>query len=104
MVALFAIVVLLVARAKLREKDAEMAAMATMMGLQKTPTLDPQNPCIKALQNVSPEMLPPEIAKLMTSGEPEVRQWSFGDKPEELTKPGVHFRTHVKVQVIRKKQ
>ncbi len=101
MVGLFAIVVLLIARSMLRQKDAEMAAMATMMGLRpETLQTQPQ----EGLQKLSPEMLPPELAKITSDGNSEVREWSFGDKPEDLSKPGVHFRTHVKVQVIRKKQ
>ncbi len=95
MIALLAIVVLLIARAKLREKDAEMAAMATMMGLQKVngTEITPQTGSLI------------ETAKFATNSarEPEVHEWTFGDKPEDQKKPGVHFRTRVKVQVIRKK-
>lgn len=101
MIALFAIVVLLIARAKLRQKDAEMAAMATMMGLQKqSPVALPSD---VSLQAISQQPLPPELAKLMANGESEVREWSFGDKPEDMLKPGVHFSTNVRVKVFRKK-
>jgi len=98
-VALFAIAVLLIARAKLREKDAEVAAMATMMGLQKVSS----EPVTPQLQKLSPDVLPPEVAKMMANGDSEVREWTFGDKPEDMLKPGVHFSTHVKVKVVRKK-
>lgn len=87
-VGVFAIVVLLIARAKLRQKDAEMTAMATMMGLQKAPP------------DVSQTAVPGNIR---SDGQSEVREWSFGDKPEDLEKPGVHFQTRVKIQVTRKK-
>lgn len=101
MVALFAIVVLLIARAKLRQKDAEMAAMATMMGLRKaSPEILPPG---TSLQQVSQQPLPPELAKLMADGNTEVREWSFGDKPEDMLKPGVHVSTNVRIRVFRKK-
>ncbi len=104
MVGMFAIVVLLIARSMLRQKDAEMAAMATMMGLQKSTPDGPQGFGIQGLSKLSAETMPPEIVKTIANGDSEVREWSFGEKPEDLSKPGVHFRTHVKVQVIRKKQ
>ncbi|MGZ4813952.1 MAG: hypothetical protein ACXVZV_00985 [Terriglobales bacterium] len=87
MIGLFAIVVLLIARAKVREKDAEVAAMATMMGMQK----------------VSAEGAQLAAPRITSNGESEVREWSFGDKPEDMLKPGVHFSTHVKVKLLRKK-
>ena len=95
MIGLLAIVVLLIARAKLREKEAEVAAMATMMGLQKVngASLTP---------DVSSTIQTAKFASSSNS-EPEVHEWTFGDKPEDAGKPGVHFRTRVKVQVIRKK-
>lgn len=95
MIGLLAIVVLLIARAKLREKEAEVAAMATMMGLQK----------VNGTEITPPTGSLIETAKFASTsvGEPEVHEWSFGDKQDDLSKPGIHFRTKVKVQVVRKK-
>ena len=100
MIGLLAIVVLLIARAKLREKDAEVAAMATMMGLQRVngSTVMPQMGSAIETAKFSSD---PD--KLKADGEPEVHEWTFGDKPEDANKPGIHFRTQVKVQVVRKK-
>ncbi len=103
MIGLFAVVMLLIARAKIREKEAEVARMATMMGLQNVSPEALQAVSPQILQKVSPEVLPPELAKVSTNGDSEVHEWSFGDKPEDMSKPGVHFRTNVKVQVIRKR-
>ena len=102
-VGLFAIIVLLIARAKLRQKDAEMAAMATMMGLQNVAPQNLQGVSAESLQKLSPEVLPPEVARLMANSDPEVCEWSFGDKSEDMTKPGVHFRTNVKIRLFRNK-
>ena len=100
MIGLLAIVVLLIARAKLREKEAEVAAMATMMGLQKVngTTVMPQ-----IGSSIETARFASQTAKLASAGEPEVHEWTFGDKPEDANKPGIHFSTRVKVQVILKK-
>ena len=103
LIGLFAVVALLIARAKIREKEAEVARMATMMGLQNVSPEALQAISPKNLQRLSPEALPPELAKISTSGDAEVREWSFGDKPEDMIKPGLHFRTNVKVRVVRRK-
>jgi hypothetical protein len=95
MFGLLAIVVLLIARSKLREKEAEVAAMATMMGLQKVNGT--------TVMSQTGSMI--ETAKFASTsdGESQVHEWTFGDKQDDLSKPGIHFRTKVKVQVVRKK-
>ena len=97
MIGLFAILVLLIARAKLREKDAEMALMATKMGLQN-PQLS--EPILDGIRTAAPEVLP-QVAKLVTSAESGVQEYSFGDKPEDMLKPGIHTRVNIKI--VRKK-
>ena len=101
MIGLFAILVLLIARAKLREKDAEIAAMATMMGVPRPEAAE--KVLGDSLRQVAPEVLPQVAKPVANTGEPEVHEWTFGEKPEDMQKPGVHFSTHVKVKVVRKK-
>lgn len=102
MIGLFAIVALLLARWKLREKDAEMAAMATMMGLPQNTVDDRKKLLEESLRQAAPEVIS-EVGKLMSSGDTSVHEWTLGDKPDDMTKPGIHSQIKVKVQVTRSK-
>ena len=101
MIGLFAIVALLMVRAKLRAKDAEMTAMATKMGLPKDTVEERKKILEESLLKAAPEVLP-EVAKLIAKGDTDVHEWTLGDKPDEIAKPGVHSQIKVKVQVTRR--
>ena len=100
MIGLFAIVALWVTFTRLRGRSARIAAMTSMMGLQKDSLGDPTKAIADALQKAAPEVLP-EVEQALASGNSEVREWSVGDKLEDLTKPGNHAQTTVKVRVTR---
>jgi len=85
MIALLVVLILLILRSKFREKDAENAALTTAMAMHNA------NPAAK------------DTAPLTLDQGNQVREWTYGDKPEDMLKPGVHVRTHIKIEVTRKK-
>jgi len=101
MIGLFAIVALLLARWKLREKDAEMAAMATMIGVPQNAVGQRKKLLEESMVKAAPGVIS-EVGKLMVSGDTSVHEWTLGAKPDDPTKPGVHSQIKVKVQVTRR--
>lgn len=101
-IGLFAVMALLMTRWKLREKDAEMTAMATELGLPEGTVEQRKKLLEQSLVKAAPEVIS-EVGKLMASGDTSVHEWTLGDKPDEMNTPGTHSQIKVKVQVTRTK-
>jgi len=98
MIGLLAIIALLMVRFNLREKDAQLTAMAAAMGMSKDTVEERKGLLKESLLKAAPEVIT-EVGKLMVSGDTSVHEWTLGDKPDEIGKPGAHSQLKVKVQV-----
>jgi hypothetical protein len=102
MIGLFAIIALLMVRLTLRTRDTELAAMAAKMGVPQEVAEERKKIIEEGLRKAIPQAIP-TVAKLATSGDSDLHEWTIGDKPGDMSKPGNHFGATVKVQVTRTK-
>ena len=99
MVGLFAIIALLMVRISVRVRVTEFEDTTNQKG---APTPEASEKILdESLQKAALPAIP-AVAKLAAS-DSGVHEWSFGDKPNDMTKPGNHFGATVKVQVTRTK-